>query len=536
MSDILSNTTLMNERKKTIISRDLNINLITHQVKKNNLVLNLPNLSYRTLIVLIESAPKIVSIDQLIDQVWQNIEVSPETVTQRIALLRKSITTKDAANYQYIASIRNQGYRWVPEVKETINRPRYQSFNLNKWVIISFIIFIGYSIWLYFSHGKTNETTAIINRILTENDYTTQAWRYLDKHDFKNNKIAINLFRKSLKSNPNHVNAMTGLSIALSHHVTKFNQPSNLLKEAQLIAHKAININPNSAQAWAALAFTHDANGEIDKAIRFYEKAIELKPNNTSTISSLAYLYSQKGRLLEALKLNISVLGSQQLYLDLQIAQTLELLGFDAIAEQWYKRADELSPDNVFATHNRAKFYLARNQQSKTLTLIYSAINRGVNRPELYVILGIVDLINNKPEQAKNHFNKALKIDTNDIEANLWMFITKQSEEISAEEVNQFKEKWFAKEINWPNQWVYQAILAAHLNKYDEANNHIVKAYEAGYRNYLWLEKLPPFQAILQHSEFLNVLETIQNEVSNQRQKTLKADWLPPSFLDPQIH
>jgi len=523
----------MNESTKTIISRDLSINLITHQVKKNSSLLNLPNLSYRTLIVLIKNAPNIVSIDKLIDQFWQNIEVSPETVTQRIALLRKSIATKEDVNNQYISSIRNQGYRWIPEVKEMTNPPQGKSFYLNK-IIIIFTFVIGFGTWKYFSYGNANKTTPIVSNTLTENDYTKQAWRYLAKHDFKNNQIAIDLFQKSLQSNPNHIDAMTGLSIALSHHVSKFNRPHTLLKEAQLMAQKAIDLNPNYAHAWAALAFMHDVNGEIDKAIKLYQKAIDLDPNKTSTISSLAYLYSQKGQLLEALKLNISVLGSQQFYLDLQIAQSLELLGFDAIAEQWFQRADELSPDNVFASHLRARFYLAKNQQSKASSLIHSAIDRGVNRPELYVLLGIMDLINAKPNDAKIQFEKALKIDSDDIEANLWMFITKPSKDITSTEAQEFKEKWLSDEINWPDQWFYKALFAAHLNRYDEANTNIEKAYNAGYRNHRWLEKLPPFQKMLQHKNFISTLEVIQNDVSNQRQELLEADWLPPSFLDPQ--
>ncbi len=527
-----------------LYSKDLSIDPVKQQVCKLGVLISLPHLSYLTLMSLLKHAPNIVSIDQLIDEVWQDIAVSPETVTQRIALLRKALgQTKDLSN-QYIASVRNKGYRWVPEIhhsKQPFTNNRRIPINKKQTILLLAIVLSAMTALMLFklnnseNKAKIEKVQSPISKNITDSDLTKKAWRYLDKHDFKSNQLAIGLFRKSLQTNPNDVNTLTGLSIALSHQVTKFNQADHLLKDAKNLAEKAIALNPKYAQAWAALAFMYDANGHINKAIELYKQSLSLDPENSSTISSLAYLYSQKGLLVEALRLNLSVLGKHQQYLDLQIALTLELLNFDTLAEQWYQRAEELSPDNVFATHLRSQFYLSRNQKHKALDLIHAAIDRGINRPELYILLGIIDLMNQQKKSAQAQFLKAIAIDPSDTQAQLWHFISLPKDKKTGEQIDEFRSAYLSGELNWPDQWVGQALFFAHISNEQQALFSLNQAYQAGYLNAMWLEKLPILQNLKQRPQFLSLLETMKNDVSKQRQQLLNAEWLPTSFLDPHI-
>ncbi len=523
----------MNDKKQILVSKDLTINQVTHQVTQNGNQIKLPDLSYRTLVVLLKQAPNVVSIDQLIDRVWQDIEVSPETVTQRIALLRKSLSINSQANDEYISSIRNQGYRWVPEVqlldKTSLKKP--QSFKL---VLILLIVSVLAVIFWMSEYINEEDSNSVIQQKQSQDEFLSQAWYYFNKHDLNSNIIAIELFRKSLASNPNNVEAMTGISLALSHQVTKFNQTNELLNEARELAQKAIDLNPDNADAWVALGFMYDAYGDIDKAIELYEKAIHLNPKDSSTKGSLAYLYSQKGRLVDAMQLNISVIGSKQPYLNLQIANTLELLGFESIAEKWYQRADELSPDNVFATHQRARFYISHDQKSKAKQVIEAALKRGIQRPELYVLLGVIDWINKDIDQASLHFNKALDVDPRDFEAHIWIFMANQDLHTSDSDNQQFEELWFQEQANWPDEEVFKALYMAHNNRFEESIQSLVRANKIGFVNHRWLKKLPPFYPLLENPKFIEIIEIMQNDISKQKQQLLKAEWLPISFLDPQ--
>jgi DNA-binding winged helix-turn-helix (wHTH) protein len=51
----------------------------------------LPKLSYDLLLVLVRAAPNVVSLDELMRLVWPGIIVSPETVSQRVKLLRDAL-------------------------------------------------------------------------------------------------------------------------------------------------------------------------------------------------------------------------------------------------------------------------------------------------------------------------------------------------------------------------------------------------------------------------------------------------------------
>ena len=77
--------------------------------------LALPKLSFDLLIALIEAAPRVVSPDELMDRVWSGLVVGPETVSQRIKLLRDSLGD-DPKTPRYVAGVRGRGYRLLPEV------------------------------------------------------------------------------------------------------------------------------------------------------------------------------------------------------------------------------------------------------------------------------------------------------------------------------------------------------------------------------------------------------------------------------------
>ena len=77
----------------------------------------LPKLSFDLLLALVRLAPNIVSIDTLIERVWGGIIVSPETVTQRVKLLRDALGD-DPQEPRYIGSLRGRGYFLIPPVMD----------------------------------------------------------------------------------------------------------------------------------------------------------------------------------------------------------------------------------------------------------------------------------------------------------------------------------------------------------------------------------------------------------------------------------
>jgi tetratricopeptide (TPR) repeat protein/DNA-binding winged helix-turn-helix (wHTH) protein len=78
----------------------------------------LARLSYRLLEALMEAAPDLVSTDELIQRVWNGRIVSPETITQRVKLVRKALGD-DAREPKYVGLVWGEGYRMLAPVERT---------------------------------------------------------------------------------------------------------------------------------------------------------------------------------------------------------------------------------------------------------------------------------------------------------------------------------------------------------------------------------------------------------------------------------
>jgi TolB-like protein len=92
-------------------------------VTRGGLGVSLGRLSFELLHVLAAAAPDVVTPAQLIDRVWRGRVVSPETVTQRVKLLRGALSD-DAARPRYIGLVRRCGYRLIPTVERHCVKPR----------------------------------------------------------------------------------------------------------------------------------------------------------------------------------------------------------------------------------------------------------------------------------------------------------------------------------------------------------------------------------------------------------------------------
>ncbi|MFL6551550.1 MAG: winged helix-turn-helix domain-containing protein [Povalibacter sp.] len=94
---------------------DLVIRTGTAQVLRGGEEIVLPRLSYDLLLALVRAAPNLVTLDELMERVWPGMVVSPETITQRIKLLRTAIDDAPRSP-RYIASVRGRGYRMLAPV------------------------------------------------------------------------------------------------------------------------------------------------------------------------------------------------------------------------------------------------------------------------------------------------------------------------------------------------------------------------------------------------------------------------------------
>lgn len=94
---------------------DLFLDVGRRQVSRNGQLIELPILSFRLLYELAKAAPNVLTQDELIERVWPGQVISPQTITQRVKLLRQAIGD-DANRPRYIGLVRREGYRLLVSV------------------------------------------------------------------------------------------------------------------------------------------------------------------------------------------------------------------------------------------------------------------------------------------------------------------------------------------------------------------------------------------------------------------------------------
>jgi len=86
------------------------------QISRNDETAPIDERSIRLLLCLADHAGEVVSIDQLLTHVWPEVTVSPDSVYQAVASLRRQLGD-DPKHPSYIATIPRLGYKMVASVK-----------------------------------------------------------------------------------------------------------------------------------------------------------------------------------------------------------------------------------------------------------------------------------------------------------------------------------------------------------------------------------------------------------------------------------
>jgi TolB-like protein/DNA-binding winged helix-turn-helix (wHTH) protein len=96
---------------------DLLIDVGMRRVTREGVELELAGRSFDLLLALVRAAPNLLSAQELMDRVWAGVVVGPETVIQRIMLLRQGLGDS-AEKPRYVGAVRGHGYRMLATVTE----------------------------------------------------------------------------------------------------------------------------------------------------------------------------------------------------------------------------------------------------------------------------------------------------------------------------------------------------------------------------------------------------------------------------------
>jgi len=124
----------------------ISLDPIHHKVTVGPREVELQPLTFALFAKLLENKNQILSIASLTDEVWGNVTVSPDTLKQRIFLLRKALEEAGVTQCA-VQSVRGQGYRLVvPEKRRNSTATNHR--RKISWAIVNLmVVLIAIFVW-----------------------------------------------------------------------------------------------------------------------------------------------------------------------------------------------------------------------------------------------------------------------------------------------------------------------------------------------------------------------------------------------------
>lgn len=116
---------------------------------------------------------------------------------------------------------------------------------------------------------------------------------------------AAQIYRKAIELDPNFARAYGALAITLTRQVFGgySDSPTETKERSLEMARKAVAINPDSPQAQWALGYVYMYRGQFDKAIDSLERSVALAPSYADGYAMLALINNNLGHAEEAIRL-----------------------------------------------------------------------------------------------------------------------------------------------------------------------------------------------------------------------------------------
>ena len=215
----------------------------------------------------------------------------------------------------------------------------------------------------------------------------------LQNHKTNNFQAAEKIYKKILKTNPNHLSSIFLLG-TLYCQIKNFDKAKKFLK-------KTIKINPNHGDAFYNLGIVFNKLGNINKAMNCYKKTIEINPHHAEA--------------------------------HLNLGNILKNLNEFQKAKNCFKKAIELNPSQVSAYNSLGLVFNNLGHFSKAKACFKKAIKLNPNFVTVYNSLGLVYDYSGENQKAKRYYEKAIKLDPNYIIAiwNLHQFSSNFDEALS---------------------------------------------------------------------------------------------------------
>ncbi len=542
---------------------DLTLNTQLGTLTRDEQEIPLPQLSYRLLYELVQSAPAILSQDELMTRVWGDQVVSDETLKQRIKLLRQAIA--DTPQHPiYIASVRGRGYRCIATITEqAITAPVQQkktihdSINLTlgdrlpvafmqgsadywRMVAIFFLLIITVLITIVsINYAKliSQPVTTAKNSALSDGPSAQAKSAYqkgrlfYQRYRSLDNEMAIKSYLRATELAPDYALAFAGLADAYSQGVFQFSGDDSWQKKALEAAYDAIMLNDQLADSYKSLGTAHYVNGHLSQALAANLKALELNPDYLEAQANLGYIYSERGQLRNALERHQQAYQSNPQYSVnwYHIALSSQRLGHLKSAVNWYQKVLTAKPDYHLATFHYSRLLLQQNKLAQAESMLHQAEKQSPD--SLNILKGLINiyLLSQQVTKAKPWIHKLQLLSNGEHRqyAELLTLLTSEpTDRISLQ-------SWYDKHTNDYNERPFShiqlAMAAAKLNTPDTAFRHLTQAVELGWLDEHYLNHQIYFAKLKSDNKFQRIVKLLARKKRHENTlvQGLQLNWQP---------
>jgi TolB-like protein/DNA-binding winged helix-turn-helix (wHTH) protein/Tfp pilus assembly protein PilF len=196
------------------------------------------------------------------------------------------------------------------------------------------------------------------------------------KHTKEGYEKAVEFYNQALEIDPNYALAYTGIADCYNMMAeSDFAPPREIYPRAKAFAFKAIEIDENLAEghfalAWIKFAYDWDWAG----AEKEFQRAIELNPNHAQAHFRYSILLTSLGRFDEALTEIKRAYEIDPIYSERGMGTTLYLLRRYDEAIAFYKKSLETNPNSVNALWWLQRVYAIKGMKNEALVEMEKAV------------------------------------------------------------------------------------------------------------------------------------------------------------------
>ena len=233
---------------------------------------------------------------------------------------------------------------------------------------------------------------------------------------------AIAHYQKALQINPNDANACYSLGNALL-------QNGNV-DEAIIQYQRALRIKPDYAEAYINLGNALLQKGNVDEAIIQYQMALQIKPDNEEAHINLGNALLKKGNVDEAIIQYQIALQIKPDYAEAHnsLGNALRKKGNVDEAIVHYQKALQIKPNSAEACYNLGNTLIQKGNVDEAIVHYQKALQIKPDYAEACYNLGSALLKKGSVDEASAHFQKAIEIKPDYAEAyyNLGVVLDRQ--------------------------------------------------------------------------------------------------------------